>query len=176
MSIAAVRIIGIDPGSRHTGYGVIESERGRARMIAAGRISTASGTVPQRLLQIQRELAALLHEFTPAEAAIEEVFVNRNVQTALVLGQARGVALCALAQSGLDVAEYAPTQVKLALTGSGRAEKLQVQHMVKVLLNLQGAMAVDASDALAIALTHAQVRGMKARTDALAGGKRWGRA
>ncbi|HET8882765.1 MAG TPA: crossover junction endodeoxyribonuclease RuvC [Solimonas sp.] len=175
MSIAAVRIIGIDPGSRHTGYGIIDAERGRARMVAAGRISTASGTMPQRLLQIQDELAALLREHAPAEAAIEEVFVNRNVQTALVLGQARGVALCALAQATLDVAEYAPAQVKLALTGSGRAEKLQVQHMVKVLLNLQGQMAVDASDALAIALTHAQVRGMRERIAPVAG-KRWSRA
>lgn len=175
MSVAAVRIIGIDPGSRHTGYGIIESERGRARIVTAGRISTASGTMPQRLLQIQQELSALVQEFMPHEAAIEEVFVNRNVQTALVLGQARGVALCALALSSLDVAEYAPTQVKLALTGSGRAEKLQVQHMVKVLLNLQGKMAIDASDALAIALTHAQVRGMRERL-APAAGARWSRA
>lgn len=175
MTGAAVRIIGIDPGSRHTGYGIIESERGRARMIAAGRISTASGTMPQRLLQIQQELSALLAEYRPGEAAIEEVFVNRNVQTALVLGQARGVAICALAQAALDVAEYAPTQVKLALTGSGRAEKMQVQHMVKALLNLQGRMAIDASDALAIALTHAQVRGMRERMGAAAG-KSWSRA
>ena len=173
-----IRIIGIDPGSRHTGYGIIESDRGRARMIAAGRISTAAGTMPQRLLQIQRELGALLGEFGPAEAAIEAVFVNKNVQTALVLGQARGVAMCTLAQAGLDVAEYAPTQVKQALTGSGRAEKLQVQHMVKVLLNLQGRMAADASDALAIALTHAQVRGVRAQAGmALAArSKCWSRA
>lgn len=173
-----IRIIGIDPGSRHTGYGIIEADRGRACMIAAGRISTAAGTMPQRLLQIQRELGALLTEFAPAEAAIEEVFVNKNVQTALVLGQARGVALCALAQVGLDVAEYAPAQVKQALTGSGRAEKLQVQHMVKVLLNLQGRMAVDASDALAIALTHAQVRGVRERTGLAVGARSrsWSRA
>ncbi|NKF24177.1 crossover junction endodeoxyribonuclease RuvC [Solimonas marina] len=166
------RIIGIDPGSRHTGYGIIESERGRARLIVAGRISTAAGTVPQRLLQIQQELGALLAEFTPDEAAIEEVFVNKNVQTALVLGQARGVALCALAQAGLDVAEYAASQVKQALTGSGRAEKLQVQHMVKVLLNQQGRMAIDASDALAIALTHAQTRGVRASVASVAGLRR----
>ncbi|WP_028081506.1 crossover junction endodeoxyribonuclease RuvC [Solimonas soli] len=173
-----IRIIGIDPGSRHTGYGIIESDRGRARLIAAGRISTALGTMPQRLLQIQSELAALLAEFGPMEAAVEEVFVNKNVQTALVLGQARGVALCTLAQVGLAVAEYAPAQVKLALTGSGRAEKLQVQHMVKVLLNLQGRMAVDASDALAIALTHAQVRGVRAQAGIAVGArsKSWSRA
>ncbi|MFT4047137.1 MAG: crossover junction endodeoxyribonuclease RuvC [Solimonas sp.] len=173
-----VRIIGIDPGSRHTGYGIIDSERGRARMIAAGRISTASGTMPQRLLQIQRELGALLAEFGPMEAAIEEVFVNKNAQTALVLGQARGVALCTLAQGGLDVAAYAAAQVKQALTGSGRAEKLQVQHMVKALLNLQGRMAVDASDALAIALTHAQVRGVRERSGVAASvrSKSWSRA
>lgn len=161
MSLATVRIIGIDPGSRHTGYGIIESERGRARIITAGRISTASGAMPQRLLQIQQELSAIVREFAPQEAAIEEVFVNRNVQAALVLGQARGVAMCALALASLDVAEYAPAQVKMALTGSGRAEKLQVQHMVKVLLNLHGKLAIDASDALAIALTHAQTRGMR---------------
>lgn len=152
------RIIGIDPGSRHTGYGIIEAQRGRAQLIGAGRISTASGEMPQRLLQISRELAGLIAEFRPDEAAIEQVFVNKNVQSALVLGQARGVALCALAAGGLAVAEYTPAGVKQALTGSGRADKLQVQQMVKILLKLQGQLAIDASDALAIALTHAQAR------------------
>ena len=103
------RIIGIDPGSRHTGYGIIESERGRAQLIAAGRISTLAGTVPERLLQIRNELSALLRDFAPDEAAVEEVFVNKNVHSALVLGQARGVALCTLAESALSIAEYAPT-------------------------------------------------------------------
>jgi crossover junction endodeoxyribonuclease RuvC len=175
LSLTSVRIIGIDPGSRHTGYGVIDAERGRARMVAAGRISTAKGTVPERLMQIHTELSVLVQQFAPSEAAIEEVFVNKNVQTALVLGQARGVSLCALAQAGLAVAEYAPARVKLSLTGSGRADKLQVQHMVKLLLSLQGRMAVDASDALAIALTHAQVRGVQAGAARAAAGS-WGRA
>lgn len=169
------RIIGIDPGSRHTGYGVIESDRGRARLVAAGRISTASGTMPERLLQIHNELADLLRDLAPAEAAIEEVFVNKNVHSALVLGQARGVAICTLAQAGLSVAEYAPTQVKQALTGSGRADKLQVQQMVKMLLNQQGRMAVDASDALAVALTHAQVRETRSRIGIATGARSWRR-
>lgn len=152
------RIIGIDPGSRYTGYGIIEAQRGRAQLLVAGRISTAAGEMPQRLLQISRELAALIAEYQPEEAAVEQVFVNKNVQSALVLGQARGVAICALAAADLSVAEYTPSSVKQALTGSGRADKLQVQQMVKILLKLQNPLAVDASDALAIALTHAQSR------------------
>lgn len=152
------RIIGIDPGSRHTGYGIIEAQRGRAVLVTAGRISTERGEMPQRLLQISQELGAVLAEFRPDEAAVEQVFVNKNVQSALTLGQARGVALCALAQAGLLIAEYTPASVKQAVTGSGRADKQQVQQMVKILLKLQGTLATDASDALAVALTHAQSR------------------
>ncbi|MFP5307219.1 MAG: crossover junction endodeoxyribonuclease RuvC [Gammaproteobacteria bacterium] len=158
------RILGIDPGSRYTGYGIIDSARGQNRLIASGRIAAGDGDIAQRLVAIDAALSALLDEHSPQEVAFEEVFVKHNVRSALVLGQARGVALCAAARAGLAVAEYAPAQVKMALTGTGRADKLQVEHMVKVLLRLQGRLAADASDALAVALTHAQVRNTRART------------
>jgi crossover junction endodeoxyribonuclease RuvC len=153
-----VRIIGIDPGSRVTGYGVIESNAGRQRIVAFGRICTDAGTLPQRLLQIQNALTEILREHRPAEAAVEQVFVKRNATTAMVLGQARGVALCTAAAAGLAVTEYAATQIKQAITGSGRAEKPQVAHMVKLLLKLTEPPPSDAADALAVALCHAQVR------------------
>lgn len=156
-------ILGIDPGSRFTGYGVIEAAAGKSRHLACGRINATAGEMPQRLLSIFDGLAAVIREFEPQEVALEEVFVNKNMMSALVLGQARGVAICAAAQAGLPLSEYAATQVKLALTGSGRADKAQVQHMVKILLNLREAMAADASDALAVALTHAHVRSTKIR-------------
>jgi len=153
-----VRIIGIDPGSRVTGYGVIESAGGRQRVIAFGRIAVEGEDLSQRLLQIQNRLTAILREFQPQEAAIEQVFVKRNAATALVLGQARGVALCTAAAAGLSVAEYAATRIKQAVTGSGRAEKPQVAQMVKVLLKLSAPPPSDAADALAVALCHATMR------------------
>ena len=158
------RIRGIDPGSRYTGYGVIDTERGRGRLVTCGRIVAGTGAMPDRLVTIDRELAGIVRDYVPEETAFEEVFVDRNVRSALVLGQARGVALCVAARIGLPIAEYAPAQVKMALTGSGRADKEQVQHMVKLLLKLQGRLVADAADALAVALTHAQVRGMRQRT------------
>lgn len=158
MNAPPVRIIGIDPGSRVTGYGVIESSAGRQRIVAFGCIRTETGPLPSRLLQIQNELAVVLREHRPVEAAVEQVFVKRNVATALVLGQARGVALCTAAAAGLAVTEYAATQIKLAVTGSGRAEKPQVAQMVKMLLKLTEVPPSDAADALAVALCHAQVR------------------
>lgn len=158
------RVLGIDPGSRFTGYGVIDCERDRRTLVVCGRIATGDGEMPSRLLTIDRQLDQIISTYRPDEAAIEEVFVSRNVRSALVLGQARGVAMCALARSGMTVAEYAATQVKMALTGSGRADKDQVQHMVRVMLNARERLAADASDALAVALTHAQVRTMLANT------------
>jgi len=171
--VTATRILGIDPGSRYTGYGVIEVAGGKSRHLACGRINATVGEMPERLLKILRGLGEIIAEFRPAEVALEEVFVNKSVSSALVLGQARGVAIVAAAQAGLPLAEYAATQVKLALVGNGRAEKLQVQHMVKVLLNLREAMAADASDALAVALTHAHVRSTKMRSG-LTLNKAWG--
>jgi crossover junction endodeoxyribonuclease RuvC len=159
-----VRILGIDPGSRFTGWGVIEIDGPRQTFVASGRIACAEGALPQRLRQILDQLAQLIDEHRPDEAAIEEVFMRRNIASALVLGQARGAALCALAGAKLPIAEYAPAQIKSAIVGSGRAEKTQVQHMVRLLLKLREAMTADAADALAIALCHAQVRSTLART------------
>lgn len=171
----AVRILGIDPGSRITGWGVIEHVGAKSRCIDHGRIHLDSGDLPPRLLRIFEEIGRVIAHYQPSESAIEEVFVNRNVASALVLGQARGAAICALASAGLRVAEYAPSQIKSAVVGSGRAEKSQVQHMIRILLNLPEAAPPDASDALAVALCHAHVRGTLARTgEALRGA--WGNA
>lgn len=167
-------ILGIDPGSRHTGYGVIETVAQKHRHIASGRINAIQGEMPERLLKIMQGLIAVIHEYQPQEVAIEETFVNRvNAASALVLGQARGAAICAVASAGLPMAEYAAAQVKVAIAGNGRAEKLQVQHMVKILLNLRAALVSDASDALAVALTHAHVRSTKIRAGIVLN-KAWG--
>lgn len=167
-------ILGIDPGSRYTGYGVIETISNKNRHIISGRINATVGTMPERLLKILEGLSAVIAEHQPQEVAIEETFVNKvNAASALVLGQARGAAICAAAQANLPVAEYAATQVKLAIAGNGRAEKLQVQHMVKILLNMRETLAADASDALAIALTHAHVRSTKMRAG-ISLNKAWG--
>jgi len=153
-----VRVIGIDPGSRVTGFGVIEASPGRQRLLKFGCIRASDAPLPLRLLEIQNALAEVLREFQPQEAAVEEVFVKLNVKTAVILGQARGVALCTLAAAGVAVSEYATAKVKLAVTGSGRAEKPQVQQMVKLLLKLTAPPPSDAADALAVALCHAQMR------------------
>lgn len=172
--MTAVRILGVDPGSRYTGYGLIESDKGKSRLLAAGRLDVREGAMAERLLAVMNGLTDVIREHGPHEAAVEETFVNRvNAASALVLGQARGAAICACAQAGLPVSEYAATQVKLAITGSGRAEKDQVAHMVRVLLNTRDTFAADAADALAVALTHAHVRMTRARTgDALR--RAWG--
>lgn len=162
-------ILGIDPGSRYTGYGLIETGANKNRHILHGRINATKGEMPERLSTIFNALGELIRDYAPDEVAIEETFVNRvNAGSALILGQARGVAICAAAQAKLPVSEYAATQVKLAIAGNGRAEKQQVQHMVKILLNLRVALAEDAADALAVALTHAHVRSTKMRTGGLA--------
>lgn len=171
---SAVRILGVDPGSRFTGFGLIESDQGRSRLIAAGRLDVREGSVSERLLNVLNGLTEVIREHAPQESAVEETFVNRvNAASALVLGQARGAAICACAQAGLPVAEYAAAQVKLAIAGNGRADKEQVAHMVRVLLNTRDKLAADASDALAVALTHAHVRTTRMRTgDALK--RAWG--
>lgn len=170
----SVRILGIDPGSRYTGYGLIEVVSNKSRHLGSGRINATAGEMPLRLLAILNGLTEVIREFAPEEVAIEETFVNRvNAASALVLGQARGAAICAAAQAGLPVSEYAAAQVKVAIAGHGRAEKEQVQHMVKVLLNLREKLASDASDALAVALTHAHVRSTRLRTG-IALSKAWG--
>lgn len=172
--MSAVRILGVDPGSRFTGFGLIESDKGRSRLIAAGRLDVSKGDMAARLLAVLIGLSKVIGEHLPHEAAVEETFVNRaNAASALILGQARGAAICACAQAGLPVSEYAAAQVKLAIAGNGRAEKEQVAHMVRVLLNTREAFAADAADALAVALTHAHVRTTRLRTgDALK--RAWG--
>jgi crossover junction endodeoxyribonuclease RuvC len=155
-----VRIIGIDPGLRHTGWGVIEAEGTRLSYIADGSVhSDADAPLATRLLQIHSQLAEILKQFTPDEAAIEETFVNKDARATLKLGQARGAAMLVPALAGISVAEYAPNVVKKSVVGSGHAEKDQVKHMVKVLLPRAELNSADSTDALAIAICHAHHRG-----------------
>jgi crossover junction endodeoxyribonuclease RuvC len=172
---APVRILGIDPGSRITGWGVIEMQGAKLALVANGCIRTTEGPLPPRLRQIHEGLLSVIAEHRPAEYAVEEVFMRVNVGTALILGQARGIALLAGASAGLTFAEYAPAQIKRALVGNGRADKAQVQHMVKLLLKLNATstLQADAADALAIAICHAHVRGTITRGNA-ALKKSWG--
>ena len=162
---AQVRILGLDPGSRRTGFGLIDTAGGTMRLIAHGCLDVSRAEPAQRLRLIFEGLQRLLGEHGPAEVAIERVFVSRNPDSALKLGQARGAALCAL-PAGLPVFEYAPRAIKLALVGSGAAEKPQVAHMVSVLLALQDRPGADAADALAVAICHAHARVLRVLTGA----------
>ena len=153
-----VRIIGIDPGSRITGYGIIEIDRDRSRLVHHGVIRAAGEEFPVRLATIFTELQSVIGEFGPDQAAIETVFVAHNPSSALKLGQARGAAVCAAVSRGLPVSEYSPRSIKQAIVGRGGAEKHQVQHMVSILLRITqeiaGNITEDAADALAVALCH----------------------
>lgn len=149
------RILGVDPGSRATGYGVIVATGRQLQYVACGRIRTAQGEFPKRLADIYHGMAAVVAEFEPDEFAIEEVFVASNPQSALKLGQARGVAIASAVAAGIEVAEYAARRVKQAVVGTGAADKQQVQHMVQVLLALDAPPTEDAADALAVAICHA---------------------
>jgi crossover junction endodeoxyribonuclease RuvC len=153
-----VRILGLDPGSRITGYGVVDAGTQGLRYVASGCIRVGQGDMAGRLLEIHRHVSELVATFDPGEVAIERVFMARNPDSALKLGQARGAALCGACRSGAVVFEYAPRAVKLTVTGTGNAEKTQVMHMVKSLLVLEGRLSADAADALAIAVCHAQHR------------------
>ena len=158
------RIIGIDPGLRHLGWGIIESEGSRLVFVACGTIHTdAKQTLAERLRLLHLGLAAVIAEHAPDEAAVEETFVNRDPQSALKLGQARGIALVVPALAGLSVAEYAANTVKKTVVGAGHADKKQIAMMVRVLLPKADAGSADAADALAVAITHAQHRGIRAR-------------
>jgi len=155
-----VRIIGIDPGLRRTGWGVIESEGNRLAFVGCGSVEPP-GDLPlaRRLLAIHEGLAAVLGDFRPAEAAVEQTFVNKDGVATLKLGQARGVAMLAPAMFGISVAEYAPNQVKKTVVGAGHADKDQIAVMLKILLPKAEPKSADAADALAIAITHAHHRG-----------------
>ncbi len=154
-----VRILGLDPGSRITGYGVVDIGRTGVRYVASGCIRVGNGAMAGRLLEIHRHVTELVNTYSPGEIAIERVFMHRNPDSALKLGQARGAALCGACHAGALVFEYAPRAVKQTVTGTGAAEKAQVLHMIKALLALQGRLSSDAADALAIAVCHAQHRG-----------------
>jgi len=169
---APARILGIDPGSRLTGIGVIEIAGGRSRCLTHEVVRLGDGPLPARLLALMQCLRALCAEFRPDEVAMEQVFVHRNVASALVLGEARGVAVCAVAEAGLPLHEYSPASIKQAITGNGRAEKTQVQRMVRMLLNLPVSPAADAADALACALCHAHSRTLKMQTEKMLQGMR----
>jgi crossover junction endodeoxyribonuclease RuvC len=161
-----MRVLGVDPGTASTGYGVVEEDQDGLRALAYGVVRTRAGqAMPERLQTIHRELLELAQEWEPGAAAVEEVYFGVNVRTAISVGQARGVALLALADAGLQVAEYSPLTVKHALTGYGGADKRQMQEMVRLLLRLaETPRPDDAADALAVAVCHlhsARLRGME---------------
>jgi crossover junction endodeoxyribonuclease RuvC len=153
-----VRILGLDPGSLRTGYAVVESNAGRVAYVVSGTIRTEGTSLTERLQEIFIAVERLTQDFRPDEVAIEGVFMHRNPDSALKLGQARGAALSATFAVRPRVFEYAPRAVKLAVVGTGSAQKDQVQLMVKRLLNISGPLGADAADALAIALCHAHSR------------------
>ena len=163
------RILGIDPGSRVTGYGVIDSDGANVRYVASGCIRTEVAELAPRLKVIYAGVRALVEQHRPREVAVERVFVHRNADSALKLGQARSAAICATFSDGIDVHEYAARAVKQAVVGLGGAEKAQVQHMVKVLLKVATELAADEADALAVALCHAHSRTLAARLAATGG-------
>lgn len=152
-----MRVFGIDPGSERTGYGCIESAGSRHRLVVCGSLAAPAGaTFPEKLMVIHAGLAALLARHRPACVAIEGIFYARNVRSALKLGHARGVALLAASEAQLPVVEYSPAEIKRAVVGYGRAEKGQVQEMIRLLLGLDAPPSPhDVADALAIALCHA---------------------
>lgn len=159
--MASITILGIDPGSQRTGWGIVREVSGVVQLVECGIIRTQSAgkEFSARLARIYHELNAVLVRHAPEEAAIEQVFTAHNAATALKLGQARGVAVAACAAHGLTVSDYEPTLVKKSVVGTGRAEKEQVAFMVKRMLNVRGAdWALDTSDALAVALCHLSMR------------------
>ncbi len=158
-----VRILGIDPGSRITGYGIIDAAGSRLTLIDAGCVSTVARHFPARLKAIYDGILEVVEAWQPETMAVEQVFMHKNADSALKLGQARGAAICAGLARGLPVHEYATRQVKQAVVGKGGADKEQVRYMVKLLLNFRGELALDASDALAVALCHAHYQQTRQR-------------
>ncbi len=150
-----MRILGIDPGLRITGFGILDKEGQQLGYVASGCIRTPEGELPGRLKVILESLREVIAQHRPQLVAVEKVFVNVNPQSTLLLGQARGAAICAAVLDGLPVAEYTALQVKQAVVGNGHAEKEQVQDMVQRLLKLSGSPSPDAADALACAICHA---------------------
>lgn len=152
------RILGIDPGSRITGYGVVDVIGGKCVYVASGCIRTGVDALPDRLKIIFEGVSEVIRLYQPREACIEQVFMHKNADSALKLGQARGAAITAMVMADLAVHEYTPQQIKQAVVGTGRAQKTQVAHMVTRLLNLPGEPQADAADALAAAICHAHAQ------------------
>jgi crossover junction endodeoxyribonuclease RuvC len=152
---ASVRVLGIDPGSQCTGFGVVDATGPKLTYVASGVIRTPNGDFAARLCEIFTCVRRIVAEYRPQEIAIERVFVNRNPDSALKLGQARGAAICGTLDANAEVFEYATRQIKQAVVGSGGAEKAQVQLMMRSMLKLEGPVAADAADALAAAVCHA---------------------
>lgn len=170
---ALTRIIGIDPGSRITGYGVLDTDGFRHAYVASGHISIKGDELSTRLGMIFQQLSGIIEEWRPDAMAIEQVFVSHNVDSALKLGQARGAAICAGVQADLSVDEYSARTIKKAVVGSGAADKQQMQHMMQILLELQKKLQSDEADALAIAMCHANH--LNVRTTGIVRGSRRGR-
>ena len=165
-------ILGIDPGSRVTGYGLINVVGNKLEYVGCGCIRTQTQDLPQRLQIIHAELVKVIEQFSPQQSAVEEVFMGRNASAALKLGQARGAAMVACLSNQLPLAEYSARKVKQAVVGNGAADKAQVQHMVKALLSISDNIAEDASDALAVAICHAHTQASLIR---MAGAKSFSR-
>ena len=153
-----ITILGIDPGSRITGYGVIQKQGRKLHYLGSGCIRMTADPLPERLKQVYDGVSEVIRQFQPTEFAIESVFMARNADSALKLGQARGVAIVAACNAGLPVAEYAARLMKQAVVGTGGADKAQVQHMVTQILKLPGTPQEDAADALGIAICHAHTQ------------------
>ena len=158
-----MRVIGFDPGLRHTGWGVVDVAGSRITHVANGVCSTEAGELAQRLVRLHVEIERVVLEFRPDQAAVEHTFVNKDAAGTLKLGQARAISLLVPAQQGIPVAEYAPNAVKKAVVGVGHADKVQIQHMIKLLLPGVDPAGADAADALAVAICHAWAAGASDR-------------
>jgi crossover junction endodeoxyribonuclease RuvC len=157
-------ILGIDPGSRITGFGLINNQTDRIEYISSGAVKVVGKALPQKLGHIYTAIEEIIQQYHPEQMSIENVFMSRNADSALKLGQARGAAICAGYQSGLEIAEYAPREIKKSIVGSGAASKDQVQHMVKRLLGIKQELQEDEADGLAIAICHAQFYATQQKT------------
>ena len=157
-------ILGIDPGSRITGFGLIDNHADRIEYIHSGAVKVVGEHLPQRLGYIFAAIEEIIRQYHPQHMSIENVFMSRNADSALKLGQARGAAICAGYQRGLEIAEYAPREIKQSIVGHGGATKEQVQHMVKRLLGIRQELQADEADGLAIAICHAQFYATQQKT------------
>lgn len=175
-----MRVLGIDPGSRRTGFGIVERVGARLLYVESGCIHAGEGDFPGRLKTIFDGIRDIIRIYGPEQVAVEKVFMHRNPDSALKLGQARGAALCAVMEAGLAIAEYMPAEIKQATVGKGNAAKAQVQYMMQALLRLPGVPQEDAADALAVAVCHLQTgqtlarMGETAKTAGLPAGARYG--